>query len=608
MILSDRIQQLIRVTEDNTGGRWLKYLVGGLLLLGLFFTYDLVAYRGFASPEAMDAAQVGRNLAEGKGFSTLYVRPFSIYLLREHNQAKMAGAATGTNVVDLAQLEQPHPDLANAPVYPTLLAGMWKIMQPDWKVKVRQNFWTESGSYRRYPPEFCLALCNQFLLLVVVWLTYSLARKLFDPQAALLAALLTLCSDVLLKFSVSGLSTMLLLVVFLGVVLCLVKFEEAARDVAPNVRRLFGLALTAGLLLGVGMLTRYSFGWLILPVVVYLVLFGGPRRSGLAVTAGMAFVVVVTPWIIRNLAVSGTLFGTAGYAVAENTAVFPGSRLMQSLNPNLNLVSWVSVCLRKFIFNSRLIFQGGLVSVAGVWVGVLFFAGLLLGLRNVAARRLRYFTLMCLAVLFVVQALGQTGLAGLSPEFNTENLLVLLAPLFVIFAVVFFLTLLDQMRLPAQPLRYVVIVVMALVTCQPLIATLLPPRTSPVVYPPYYPPEIQRMADWMKPEELMMSDIPWAVAWYGNRQCAQCTVNSQVDFFQLNDYNKSVKALYLTLVTLDSKLFTECLQGGVDSWGNFALKTVAGNQIPPSFPLKTSPYGLNSGLFLTDHVRWETAR
>ena len=52
MILSDRIQQLIRVTEDNTGGRWLKYLVGGLLLLGLFFTYDLVAYRGFASPEA----------------------------------------------------------------------------------------------------------------------------------------------------------------------------------------------------------------------------------------------------------------------------------------------------------------------------------------------------------------------------------------------------------------------------------------------------------------------------------------------------------------------------------------------------------------------------
>ncbi|MEI9865904.1 MAG: hypothetical protein WDN00_15410 [Limisphaerales bacterium] len=33
---------------------------------------------------------------------------------------------------------------------------------------------------------------------------------------------------------------------------------------------------------------------------------------------------VLTPWIIRNEVVSGTAFGTAGYAVAEGTSVFPG--------------------------------------------------------------------------------------------------------------------------------------------------------------------------------------------------------------------------------------------------------------------------------------------
>jgi len=58
------------------------------------------------------------------------------------------------------------------------------------------------------------------------------------------------------------------------------------------------------------------------------------------------------------------------------------------------------------------------------------------------------------------------------------------------------------------------------------------------------------------------------------------------------------------LNTLDARLFTECLQGGADSWGNFVLRSVAANQIPPQFPLRVSPYGLRSGLFLTDRQRW----
>jgi hypothetical protein len=147
---------------------------------------------------------------------------------------------------------------------------------------------------------------------------------------------------------------------------------------------------------------------------------------------------------------------------------------------------------------------------------------------------------------------------------------------------------------------------MVLVSCQAFITNLLPPRNSPVAYPPYYPPEIQKVSGWMQPDEIMMSDIPWAVAWYGHHQCTWTTVNSQYEFFQFNDYVKQVRALYLTLNTLDGKLFTECLQGGVDSWGNFCLKTVAANQIPQQFPLKVAPYGLLSGLFLTDRQRWES--
>ena len=68
-------------------------------------------------------------------------------------------------------------------------------------------------------------------------------------------------------------------------------------------------------LLSVNTLALTGAVWVIVPVVVFLALFGGERRKGLAVTAFLVFAFAVSPWLLRNLAVGGTLFGTAGYAV-----------------------------------------------------------------------------------------------------------------------------------------------------------------------------------------------------------------------------------------------------------------------------------------------------
>ena len=606
MFITERIQALIHATEAGGGPRWLRFIPLAVAVLGLAVLYDLTAYRGFNSEEAMDAAQVARHVAEGKGYSTDFIRPFSVYLVRKHNLAAPVGEMARTNA-DFAQLNGRHPDLANPPVYPTVLAGMMRVIKPDWKIETRKAFWAEGGRFTRYKPEFLITLFNQFLLLAVVVLTFLLARTFFDPLAAWLAALLTLGSDLLWKFSVSGQSTLLLLVIFLGLLWCLARIEQCGRDEHPNARRLFVLALATGVLAGLGMLTRYSFGWLIVPVVVFLGFFGGGRRTGLAVAAVLAFAFVVSPWLARNLAVSGTLFGTAGYAMIEGTVAFPGTRLMQSLNPDLTgtfrfIVEGIA---KKLLENSRPILQGDLLRLGGGWVGILFFAGLLLGLRNVAARRMRYFAMMCLGVFVVVQALGQTHLSMFSPELNSENLLVLLTPLAIIFGVAFFLTLLDQMKVPSLQIRYAVIGLVVALACQPLVATLLPPKISPVNWPPYYPPDVQKFAGWIHEDELVMSDIPWAVAWYGNRQCAWTTLNSKYEFIALNDFIKPVNALYLSLNALNGRLMTECLQGGVDSWGNFVFKTMAANQLPSAFPLRNFPYeSLQSGLFLSDTKRW----
>ena len=607
MKISEQLQHLIHAVEVGPFSRWLQLLPLALAIIGLAFLYDLNSYRGFNSMEAMDAAQVARNVAEGRGFSTDFIRPFSVYLLQKHNHEQHAGEIQTTNIVDFAQLNSPHPDLANAPLYPTLLAGLIKFWRPDWTAEMRKPFWSEGGRFMRYQAEFRIAIFNQVLLLVVVALTFLISKKLFDAPAAWLAALLTLGADTLWKFSVSGQSTLLLLVIFLGLVWCLMAIEELARAEKPPVRKLFLLAVTAGLMVGMGMLTRYAFGWVIVPVIIFFALFGGAQRPGLVFAALLAFALAVLPWIIRNLAVSGTLFGTAGYTVVEGTSMFPGTRLMQSSNPDLTLAYWLRPYLSKFAGNIRYILQTDLLRVGGNWVAVVFFAGLLLGLRNTAARRLRYFTMMCLGVLAVVQALGKTQLSAIVPEINSENLLVLLTPLAIIFGVAYFLTLLNQMKTPSPQIHLAVVGLMILVTSEALITNLLPPKSSPVAYPPYYPPEIQKVSSWMRPDELVMSDIPWAVAWYGDRQCVWTTLNSQTDFFQFNDYIKQVRGLYLTLNTLDGRLYTECLLGGAESWGNFALKTAVAGQVPQGFTLRYFPAGvLQSGLFFTDHQRWQS--
>lgn len=606
-MIAERIQALIHKLEVEAGARWLNYVALTVAVLSLAVWYDLHCYRDFVAPEAMDAAQVARNLSEGNGFTTEFIPPFDFYLLQKHNRALHPHEGFSTNVVDFAQFRGRHPDLANAPLYPLVLAGLIELHTPSWNVDLEKPFWSEGGRFMRYRPEFLIAIFNQILLLAVVWLTFLVARKILDTPAAWLAAVLVLGSDLLWKFSVSGLPTLLLMVILLGLVWCLVTVEAVVRseNININPRRLFVLALSAGLLTGLGMLTRYSFGWVILPVIIFFAVFGGTRRTGLALAAFLIFVAVVSPWIARNLAVSGTFFGTAGYAMVEGTFAFPGSRLMQSVNPDLSSWFLVTPYMVKFQENLTSIMQNDILRLGGGWMGILFLAGLLLGLRNVAARRLRYFTMMCVGVFIIVSALGRTQWTTISPDLNTENPLVLLTPLVVIFGVAFFLTLLNQMNTPLLQVRYGVIGLVVVLACQQFIMTLLPPRMSPVAYPPYYPPEIQKFSAWMQPDELVMSDIPWAVAWYGHRQCTWTTLNSQYEFVSLNDFIKPVNALYLTRNTLDGRLFSDCLQGGRNSWYNFIYKIVAMNQLPNNFPLASFPVeSLEFGFFLADHKRW----
>ncbi len=619
------IQDLVHKFEEK-GGRGMLVTFVILVVGALWVAYNWRGYRNMSNQEAMDAAQVARNLADGHGFSTHFVRPFSLTLVKEHNRSQTA-TTNETGVADPAQIRGLHPDLANAPLYPLFLAGAMKVLPFDFQVNVTKPFWSTPNTrlhsmtpeqqaaapprlFARYQPDFLITLMNQVILIAIAVMTFFLARRLFDLSVAWMSFALVIACEVLWRFSVTGLSTLFLMLIFLGLIWCLVWIENEERDPVWSHRAQTWLALAIGLLLGLGTLTRYSFGWLLIPVLVYLGIFCVLRRWQIFLLVSGVFLLVVTPWIWRNISVSGTPFGLAGYALVDGTFGFPEYKMQRALDPDFRSVNLMAL-IYKLTGNVRQILQEGLPRLGGSWVSALFLTGLLLSFRSPALRRLRYFLLAALLVLVIAQALGKTQLSVDAPDFNGENLIVLLVPLVFIYGVGLFFQLLDQMNLRLRELRYLVIGVFAIIINLPIIFTMLSPSARPVAYPqaPHYPPVIQEISGYLKPGELMMADIPWAVAWYGNRQVVWLTANVDSEYYAIHDYLKPIRMLYLTPLTTDSRILSQWVWAGLDkSWPTFILEFLFRKRVPEKFPLQYARAAyFPAQLVLCDYQRWNDA-
>jgi hypothetical protein len=330
------------------------------------------------------------------------------------------------------------------------------------------------------------------------------------------------------------------------------------------------------------------------------------------------------PWITRNLILSQTCFGSAGYALVENTPHLPDDVLERSFHPAAAL-SHVTPreVLDKFFLNAGQIIKSDLPRLGGNWVSAFFLCGLLLPFRNPALRRFRLFLLWSLVMMAVAQAACQTHLSADSPEINSENLLVILAPLVFVFGAGVFFTLLEHLVPVEDPQgRRAVTGVFMLVLCAPLLFTLLGPVKIPAVTP-YAPLHIQQVAGMMQPDELMMGDVPWAVAWYGDRPCAWLTLgvarsadtNNADDSETYEEMNKlrPVRAIFLTQRTSDRRFLSQMIAHEQDrngDWSCFYLDSITNwgrGEVPTGFPLKKAILDyVPDQMFISDRNRWQT--
>ncbi len=584
-----RLQELIHALEVGAGVRYLRTAALLLGILAIAILYDFREFQNFRHPEAMDAAQVARNVAEGRGFTTRYIRPLSMALIMEHRSDRDP------------LLREEHPDLANAPLYPLVLAGFMKIPGLF-------DYTIESGReavLRRHQPEFVITLINQMFFFLALLLVWRLARRLFDSRVALITVLVLLGSDLLWSFSSSGLPTMLALL--LATVLANLLHDLDAGSLREKPRgtgATVALAAFAGVVCALLAMTRYSLGALIVPVLIYLAAAFPRRRVLLPLAAGVCFLAACSPWLIRNGQLCGNPFGVAGYDLFKETSHFTGDWLDRSLDPDVSRVSAEDLGRKVFVGAADLL-QEDLPRLGGSWVAAFFLVGLFVPFVHRLRSRLRWFTVGALVALAVAQVLSRTHRSeeGL---LHAENLVVILSPLALMFGSALLVQLIDSVEFPTQAWRRYVAGGAVLVFALPLLVRLGPPRNFPIAYPPYYPPTIERVAHWFEPDELIMTDMPWAVAWYGDRQAIQLTHTPEQEFLDISDWQKPIRGLYLTRLTLDQRFVADWVLNGRE-WGKFIIDILTVQRVPTGYPLRKSvevKLTLPDFLLLADRERW----
>jgi hypothetical protein len=637
-----RLQEILHKYEVGAGAAVLRFITAAAAFLAVAVVFDLAAFRNLATRDAMDAAQVGRNVAEGRGFTTSFIRPLSLYLLTKQ------GGNESSNTLPAVDR---HPDLANPPVYPGLLALAWKTKPfPVEDLSKKQNFSV-------YFPDLWITIWNQVLLGLAAWLVFVLAKRLFDSSVAWASFALLVLSETYWKFSVSGLSTVLLIVEFLLLILIISRLEAAARVAVPGRNSVIAFAALAGALVGFMAMTRYSFACLIVPLIILVATLPSMQRPTLVVATLATFMVVCAPWVVRNFQLSGTPFGTAGFAIMAGTSNFPEDQLERSLHPLIRQVE-AGEYWQKLFTNLHDIVVSDLWRLGGGWIMALFLVGLLVPFRNPVLGRTRLFLVLTMLALCLAQALARTSASVESPDINAENLLVVVGPAILMFGISLFVLLREQLNLGGPAGKNLLWAVLYILVGAPFLLAVIGSHPSRLVYPPYYPPWIQQKSAASAPGGAIMADVPWAVAWYGDRPSIWLSLkyidrlSPQVreDFGTVAKL-QPIKGFYLSskaLKTLDvkdlaawsqskapdsqlelvQKMVTELgqrlveqdakpdeverlraiykvvernwVQGGGDDWESFILGIFVKKEVPTGFPLQKAVGGIVPEIFLTE--------
>lgn len=471
-----------------------------VLLIGISLLYLIVMFRGLDSPQGMEQAQIGRELARGEGFSSKMLRPIAIWQNAEVNG--------GT-----ANLEQACRDTYHAPLHPFLLAAVMKVFAQSGDMKQ----WRMDDKDPVFGLDRIVAGTCVICLLMAIGVNYLLICRIFDAKIGGTTALLMLLCELCWSFSQAGLPQMFMLLLFS----CATYFAYRAVENTQEGRVALLPALLAGAFFGLLALTHWLAIWIILGFALYAGFFLRPR--GAAGLAALIFVLLLSAYpLIKNNEYSGTPGGTAMYAVFNGLAGGEDwvMRTYDIGEAQIPLTGLPLKITRNLLLQADDLYQ----NLGSIVAAPLFFLALLHPFKRRSIASFRW----CLLLMWVFGAIGMSifGLSGSAVDPN--QLHILFAPLFAAYGLALVAILWSRLKLPAEvpQLRNAHFIVIVLLSAGPLLLDIpsqirsgLQDGVKQPHFPPYHPASLNLgLAKQTLEKEIVVSDQPWAVAWYADRR------------------------------------------------------------------------------------------
>lgn len=468
-------------------------LVLPLLALGVMYYKSVHQTNRLGTESAMEIAQLSRNIANGKGFTTNVIRPLA---LQRHK--------------DIATM----PDMTTPPLYP----------------RVQAVFMARDSSDKR------AVATSAFFYLLTIPVLYLLARGMFNQNAAILAVVAYTLAVGMIASALSGLPLTMATFLLTWFFYACFRFAQTARpadeDEPVDSRSLAKWGVLAGLLLSSCYLTDYALLWVCVPALFFVWRNGGSRHRAAFAGFLAAFLIPTLAWMIRNYNVTGhAVYGLRALELGVGTKDYPGSSLFRSVSaPTIleMIQNDKAVLLRKAVASANYLFNS-LPNLGQPWLAPFFIVGLFYSFRRIGVNSIR--RLLLWSMLFAV--VGSCTLLGSGVSLSA------FIPTVLAFGAAFVVRLLTDARLPSFYSRVVSAVAVLAVS----IPYLMLVYATPTQKAPQAPVE-SVIASNVAPDVAIMTDRPVQMAWYGGKKAIVLPYTE--DNFKAIDKQLNIKVICLT--------------------------------------------------------------
>jgi 4-amino-4-deoxy-L-arabinose transferase-like glycosyltransferase len=494
----------------------------------LVFYYKML-FPGLTNPDALDFAQIGRNIASGKGFTTFFLRPLAL--------------THGNNPLG-------QPDTVHGPLFSFCLAIAFSALGTKDNV---------------------VAGVSGLFFLLTIPMVYLLGRRAFSARVGAAAAVVFTLSALSLEYATSGLHLTLSIFLTTALLLAVYNIAAYARDSANNPSAAFPKATLAiaGALTALLYLTDPLYFWMLPTVGIAIFGLLPTRRGPAAIWFSLPVLLLAGPWMVRNALLTGNpIFGLRGTELWMNTkSTYPGMTAYRMLPAEVfSKPGLLQDVIRKAVSGIGTVLNSW-PGVGGNWVLVFFLPSLFFRFSDAAANSLRRVVLYG----FVAVTVGMLFFQVQMP------LLVVFVPGMLIFAVAYLMFLVQQAQLSRN----------ATMRLTALLAAAL-------LYPLFYslvlgdkPTAIREreaaagLARQSRPNDLILTDQPWTVAWYANRP-AIIVPFTETKIPDLRQRFSTLHWLFLTQSVGASGPEWRGLYQGLLGWNMAYANAIAGKQTPPS--------------------------